>query len=457
MNTTTPTIRCALAASGCLLAILPHAAIMAGEPPTENERLLWHVEFAVPQAGAHTGIASDGTIYATDSTALYAVDPDGIPLWTLPGAGGGRPIDVAGNGVIYTGNGNMLFAVNPDGSLLWSFTLPDSLVAGPSLGPDGNIYGSTDNSSNNPQQGKGAFSLDPTPPNPSLLWTNIGDPSIFSLPGSNLPVIFTDGRAIIGITSTAPGGAGIWAFEFDGDQDWFGGDLSPTVFGKPTTDSLGRVLTSGGQSIIATEADGDPAWQTQVPSGVSNLLPPVADDNSNVYTADTVGGELWALNPDGTTRYFVAGDGGIVNKISVAPDGSVLLIAGNNFGQPGFVRAYDAQDGSPLWQVTLDPQGGSNEFVHSLLFSFSPTNNTAYFTTRVGNFDANGRLYALRLHDEVVVGDLDGDGVVDVLDLLILLDSWGACPGKGQPCPADFNGDGSVDVLDLLILLDNWG
>jgi hypothetical protein len=54
--------------------------------------------------------------------------------------------------------------------------------------------------------------------------------------------------------------------------------------------------------------------------------------------------------------------------------------------------------------------------------------------------------------------DLNGDGVVDVLDLLILLDSWGACkdcsPGA---CPADFNNDCNVDVLGLLFLLDNWG
>jgi hypothetical protein len=43
-----------------------------------------------------------------------------------------------------------------------------------------------------------------------------------------------------------------------------------------------------------------------------------------------------------------------------------------------------------------------------------------------------------------------------VLDLLILLDAWGACKDCTE-CAADFNGDCSVDVLDLLFLLDNWG
>lgn len=52
--------------------------------------------------------------------------------------------------------------------------------------------------------------------------------------------------------------------------------------------------------------------------------------------------------------------------------------------------------------------------------------------------------------------DLNGDGVVDVSDLLILLGQWGACT-PGELCGADLNCDGAVDVSDLLLLLENWG
>ncbi len=55
-----------------------------------------------------------------------------------------------------------------------------------------------------------------------------------------------------------------------------------------------------------------------------------------------------------------------------------------------------------------------------------------------------------------LTGDLNGDGVVDVFDLLILLDAWGACP-EGEACPADLDGNHEVNVFDLLILLDHWG
>jgi parallel beta-helix repeat protein/predicted outer membrane repeat protein len=74
-----------------------------------------------------------------------------------------------------------------------------------------------------------------------------------------------------------------------------------------------------------------------------------------------------------------------------------------------------------------------------------------------------------------IPGDLNGDGFVDHLDLIILLEAWGPCPaaamsappvdpppaepganGRGGSCVGDLNGDGVVDVFDLLILLGNW-
>ena len=55
------------------------------------------------------------------------------------------------------------------------------------------------------------------------------------------------------------------------------------------------------------------------------------------------------------------------------------------------------------------------------------------------------------------VGDVDGSGVVDVVDFLELLGAWGPCPAPPDPCPADFDKSGSVDVVDFLALLGAWG
>jgi hypothetical protein len=75
-------------------------------------------------------------------------------------------------------------------------------------------------------------------------------------------------------------------------------------------------------------------------------------------------------------------------------------------------------------------------------------------------------------HDESVVGfsldnvtfssplpgDVDGDGHVDVVDLLYFVDAFGSASGDANYDPTcDFNSDGSVDVVDLLILVENFG
>ncbi len=56
---------------------------------------------------------------------------------------------------------------------------------------------------------------------------------------------------------------------------------------------------------------------------------------------------------------------------------------------------------------------------------------------------------------EVVANsDVNGDGVVDVLDLIAVVLGWGPCP---PGCPADATGDGVVDVLDLIAVIEGWG
>ena len=48
--------------------------------------------------------------------------------------------------------------------------------------------------------------------------------------------------------------------------------------------------------------------------------------------------------------------------------------------------------------------------------------------------------------------DVNGDNVVDVLDLLSIIAAWGQ-----SGVPEDINGNGAVDVLDLLAVIAAWG
>ena len=49
--------------------------------------------------------------------------------------------------------------------------------------------------------------------------------------------------------------------------------------------------------------------------------------------------------------------------------------------------------------------------------------------------------------------DVNGDGNVDVEDLLELIAVWGPC----ESCAADFDANGMVDIGDLLLLIGAWG
>jgi hypothetical protein len=59
--------------------------------------------------------------------------------------------------------------------------------------------------------------------------------------------------------------------------------------------------------------------------------------------------------------------------------------------------------------------------------------------------------------DEVVGGpDVNGDGVVGVLDLVLVIANWGTCSPECPPCLGDANSDCEVDVMDLVAIIAGW-
>lgn len=54
-----------------------------------------------------------------------------------------------------------------------------------------------------------------------------------------------------------------------------------------------------------------------------------------------------------------------------------------------------------------------------------------------------------------VPGDLTGDGVIDVFDLVKLLSDWGSCE-TADVCESDVVIDGDVNIFDLIEVLERW-
>lgn len=57
----------------------------------------------------------------------------------------------------------------------------------------------------------------------------------------------------------------------------------------------------------------------------------------------------------------------------------------------------------------------------------------------------------------LIPGDTNGDGHVDVNDLIAVILGWGPCPAPPAPCPADVDHSGTVNVNDLLLVVAHWG
>jgi dockerin type I repeat protein len=115
------------------------------------------------------------------------------------------------------------------------------------------------------------------------------------------------------------------------------------------------------------------------------------------------------------------------------PDGQVQVVARR--GDP-FDVSGDGSDVRIIFDLDPGNMNNSGEIVFKAIF----TDGTVGICT--------GK-------NALASGDASGDGTVNIVDLLIVISSWGAC-SNGEPCPADFNADGVVNVADLLIVLSNW-
>ena len=59
--------------------------------------------------------------------------------------------------------------------------------------------------------------------------------------------------------------------------------------------------------------------------------------------------------------------------------------------------------------------------------------------------------------DTLKASDVNGDGVVNILDLTLIASRFGAIPTEGQSTNPDVNGDGMVNILDLTLVAGNLG
>ena len=161
-------------------------------------------------------------------------------------------------------------------------------------------------------------------------------------------------------------------------------------------------------------------------------------------------------NRDAATEFYRNDTPAIGNWLRISFDTSTNpLIAPNGFGtrvtatvgKKLYCRYMSA---SPSYlatsELTVHFGLGTAPVVDDLLIQWTRGN-----VTRITNVPVNQHLTI----SAPVLGDLDGDGSIGILDFLDLLAWWGPVDGP-QGLRADLDNNGSVDINDLEQLLASW-
>jgi hypothetical protein len=234
-----------------------------------------------------------------------------------------------------------------------------------------------------------------------------------------------------------------------------------------------RVFDADGSSqLIAQDVNSSPGAAY---TGFDSSRPAILDDGRVAFIANLATGGRGVFLSDGSTTLTIATTSTRgVSEIDFFPP------AANNLGHVAFrgkdengLHAVFVGDGVELRRVIgehdliptdlgvgrIDQHDSSVPFGGSI--SINEQDDIVFqcaLTPRDDNqVEWGSGLYIAFADIEAEPGDANGDGVVNVDDLLAVINSWGNCPTPPANCPTDFDDNGVVNVDDLLIVINNWG
>jgi outer membrane protein assembly factor BamB len=235
-----------------------------------------------------------------------------------------------------------------------------------------------------------------------------------------------------GIVFLASGGQPhTMTFNLEGDQIWAGTQPPSRII--PQVDPFDRVIVSFGQTgLRAITPLNQEIWTTLHPSGASQVIRPAIGASRTLYSGDSLGVDLWALNPDGTTKWVRPSMPGMsLRALGVSPDESVIVAYGTGPETTGRIWGFDTADGSLIWEIALQDENGSTQLVSSYEPIFTPDSQTAYITTDfTGALPEHGYVYALRIQPGVACyancDDSTAEPVLNIADFACYLTRFAA-------------------------------
>jgi parallel beta-helix repeat protein/predicted outer membrane repeat protein len=213
--------------------------------------------------------------------------------------------------------------------------------------------------------------------------------------------------------------------DFIGNTAYYGG-------GMLNWESSNPLLTDCSFTGNSVGGDGGGIYNTQSMPTFTNC---VFDENNAID-----GGGVFNAEPSSSanvpifqnctfTENIASSQGGGMHNFSISPVLIHCTFQGNNAGAGGAILS---------WNSSLP------SILDSLICGNTPNQISGPWNDKGEN----------EIADECSSDcpDIDGDALVGVTDILVIIDQWGLTNS-----PADVNQDGIVNVSDILIVVGNWG
>jgi outer membrane protein assembly factor BamB len=359
----------------------------------------WRLQVSGQYILHRPAVGPDGRVVVASSTGdVYSVTAQGALKWIVRSAASEGGPSIGADGTTYVASGSTITAISSNGSIRWTFTEPSvgqGVIAGPTVGPDGNIYVISD------YGGLGAFALSPAG---QLLWSNPGSPTFSEYGQVGAEIVFASTRMFAAFDEYAVAPSTMFSLSLGGSQQWartLGGsdDVFMQQQRQPAAGANGKLYLSAmgganGWGLRRVDPDnGDVLWNYS-PWPSNGMSPPSVGPNGSVYFSRSLS-YLDSVTSSGQLRWTFF-DGSIIDHPAVSPGGTIV-VAGNrpNFGEPGSARAWDASTGARMWQVDLPNENGGYQVVFTQP-RFSADSSTVYFGTAVlAGGDQYSYLYAV--------------------------------------------------------------
>ena len=327
-----------------------------------------------------------------------------------------------------------------------------------------------------------------------------GEPHNLGIPINSIydecgPYVSADGLSLYfcGFVNNRPdgyGGADIWLSTRETVEDDWGTPVNLGPHINTSADELGLYISadglvfylgsgrsggSGGNDLwVAERETTDDLWGEPnnlgptVNSAYTEICPSLSADGLSLYFSggpyfprpEGMGqGDIWV-----TTRATVSDPWGPPENLGPAVNSSYLEMAPSisSDGRVLFFQSHWSGTAADIWmsrRATTDDDWEPAVKLESPINSsasdptpyISPDGSTLYFSSNRNGGHGNYDLYQVPI---LPVVDLNGDGIVDDIDMCIVVDHWDTDNPLCDIGPMPW-GDGIVDVQDLIVLAEH--